>query len=428
MDYNDALDFLNSLPYREVKPGLERTLFILDKLQNPQERLTAIHIGGTNGKGSVVQMIASVLREAGFKVGVYTKPHLVGLRERIVINREQISEGELAALVGELVPIISEMVDKPTYFEATVALAFHYFAQQQIDLAVIEVGLGGRFDATNVLSPIITVITNVEFDHMDLLGDTLAKIAWEKAGIIKEGRPLITAEAKAEPLKIIRAECEKKNAKLYMADIKVENKGFNWEYQEFLVEGLGIIRLKMLGRFQRYNLALALKALEVLKRELNIPQEAIIRGLERVSWPGRFEVVSKSPYVILDGAHNPHACTALRENIQLYYERYLQSAHKWLLLGVLKDKEVKKICEIICPEFDQIILTKPDSHRACELEVLEHFAAALHKDYRSFSSAKDALAYALSQLRKTDMLCVTGSLYLVGEVKKFLLENKNKVK
>jgi len=427
LDYNDALKFLGSLPYREVKPGLERTLFILNKLKNPQEKLTAIHIGGTNGKGSVAQMIASVLIEAGFKVGIYTSPHLVDLRERIVINREQISKEELTALVQELVPIVSEMVDKPTYFEALTALALRYFARQQVDLAVIEVGLGGRFDATNVLRSIITVITNVEFDHLDLLGDTLTKIAWEKAGIIKEGRPLITAETKAEPLKIIREECEKKNAKLYLADIKVENKGFNWEYQEFLVEGLGIIKLKMLGRFQRHNLALALKVLEVLKKEINIPQEAIIRGLERASWPGRFEVISKSPYVILDGAHNPHGCSSLRETIRLYDEIDLRRGNlpsRWLLFGVLKDKEVKKICEIIFPEFERIILTKPDSHRACELEVLEHFAAALHKDYRSFPAAKDALAYALNQLKEADVLYVTGSLYLVGEVKKLLRENK----
>ncbi len=419
MAHKSVQDFLNKLPFREVKPGLERTRHLLECAGDPQKKIKAIHVGGTNGKGSVVQLIASALQEAGFKVGVYTSPHLVDLRERIRINAELISEEELIELTEELKPIAVAMADKPTQFEFLTALALLYFARKTVDFAVIEVGLGGRFDATNLIEPLVSVITNVEWDHMDLLGNSLEKIAWEKAGIIKEKTPIVTAEIKAEPLKAIEAECAQKGAELFMADLKrVNERDFNWDWQEFEIAGLGTVKLRLLGSFQRANLAVALKTLEVLnKRALGISKSALIKGFEKAYWPGRFEVIRRVPYIVLDGAHNSHAMAALKQDIERYAERYLKNGKRWLLFACMRDKEVEKLCEIIFPAFDEIILTKPSYFRACELDKLQAIATKLNVKARCEVAVKEGFQYALERMGSQDMLCVTGSLYLLGELK-----------
>ena len=411
--------FINQLPFREVKPGLERIQHLLDRVGNPQKKLRAVHVGGTNGKGSVVQLIAAVLQEAGFKVGVYTSPHLIDLRERIRINTELISESELMGLTEELRPIAEAMLDKPTQFEFLTALALLYFARKAVDLAVIEVGLGGRFDATNLIQPLVSAITNVEWDHMDLLGNSLEKIAWEKAGIIKEKTPIVTAEAKTESLKVIEAECAQKGADLFMADLKrVNEKDFNWDWQEFEIAKYGPVKLRLLGSFQRANLAMALKALELLNAQhaLGISKSVLIKGLEKAYWPGRFEVIRKAPYIVLDGAHNSHAMMALKQDIERYAEKYLQNSKRWLLFGCMRDKEVEKLCEIIFPVFDEIILTKPEYYRACELDRLKAIATQLNVKTRCAVAVKEGFQYALERMGSHDLLCATGSLYLVGEL------------
>jgi len=411
--------FLNQLPFREVKPGLERTRYLLERLGEPHKKIKAVHVGGTNGKGSVVQLIAAVLQEAGFKVGVYTSPHLVDLRERVRINAELIAESELMGLTEELRPIAEEMKDKPTQFEFLTALALLYFVRKAVDFAVIEVGLGGRFDATNVIEPFISVITNVEWDHMDLLGNSLEKIAWEKAGIIKAKTPIVTAEIKAEPLKVIEAECAQKGAELFRANWgRVIERDFNWDWQEFAVDGLGTVKLRLLGSFQRANLAVALKTLEALNEKcvLGISKSVLIKGFEKAYWPGRFEVIRKAPYVVLDGAHNSHAMAALKQDLERYAEKYLKNRKRWLLFGCMRDKEVEKICEIIFPVFDEIILTKPDYYRACEPNRLKTIATKLNVKATCAVAVKDGFKYAVERMGRRDLLCVTGSLYLVGEL------------
>jgi dihydrofolate synthase/folylpolyglutamate synthase len=411
---DQAIAYLKQLPHTEVKPGLERIQALLERVGNPHERLQAVHIGGTNGKGSVAVMIASVLQRAGYRVGLYTSPHLISYCERIQINGAPIAEDEFAHIADELMPIADAMADKPTQFEFMTALAFLYFLRQKIDIAVIEVGLGGRFDATNVITPMVGVLTNVELDHTDLLGETLEQIAWEKAGIAKRGVPLVTGERKPNALEVIARECAAMGAPLIPARQRARRTDFTWEYQEFEVWGEGKVRMKLLGGYQRENLNVALEALEVLRQSLEIPHEALVRGLEQASWPGRFEVVQREPYIILDGAHNPHAARALREDVRRYRERY--ALHKSaLLFGVLRDKAYQTMAEILFPDFDEIVLVKPDSPRALEPSALLSWAPA--------AKICDTISEGLDVARASgaELICVTGSLYVIGAAKRLFL-------
>jgi dihydrofolate synthase/folylpolyglutamate synthase len=411
---DQAIAYLKQLPHTEVKPGLERIQALLERVGNPHERLQAVHIGGTNGKGSVAVMIASVLQRAGYRVGLYTSPHLISYCERIQINGAPIAEDEFAHIADELMPIADAMADKPTQFEFMTALAFLYFLRQKIDIAVIEVGLGGRFDATNVITPMVSVLTNVELDHTDLLGETLEQIAWEKAGIAKRGVPLVTGERKPNALEVIARECAAVGAPLIPARQRARRTDFTWEYQEFEVWGEGKVRMKLLGGYQRENLNVALEALEVLRQSLKIPHEALVRGLEQASWPGRFEVVQREPYIILDGAHNPHAARALREDVRRYRERY--ALHKSaLLFGVLRDKAYQTMAEILFPDFDEIVLVKPDSPRALEPSALLSWAPA--------AKICDTISEGLDVARASgaELICVTGSLYVIGAAKRLFL-------
>jgi dihydrofolate synthase/folylpolyglutamate synthase len=411
---DQAIAYLKQLPHTEVKPGLERIQALLERVGNPHERLQAVHIGGTNGKGSVAVMIASVLQRAGYRVGLYTSPHLISYCERIQINGAPIAEDEFAHIADELMPIADAMADKPTQFEFMTALAFLYFLRQKIDIAVIEVGLGGRFDATNVITPMVGVLTNVELDHTDLLGETLEQIAWEKAGIAKRGVPLVTGERKPNALEVIARECAAVGAPLIPARQRARRTDFTWEYQEFEVWGEGKVRMKLLGGYQRENLNVALEALEVLRQSLKIPHEALVRGLEQASWPGRFEVVQREPYIILDGAHNPHAARALREDVRRYRERY--ALHKSaLLFGVLRDKAYQTMAEILFPDFDEIVLVKPDSPRALEPSALLSWAPA--------AKICDTISEGLDVARASgaELICVTGSLYVIGATKRLFL-------
>lgn len=417
MDYPAALAYLETLPYREVKPGLERVTYLLEGLGNPHLGLRAIHVGGTNGKGSVVAMLASVLQEAGYRrVGAYTSPHLLDWRERIRIDGEWISESEFARLLAQLRPLIEEMADKPTVFEALTALAFQYFHERAVDLAVIEVGLGGRFDATNVIEPLVAVITKVERDHLDLLGPDLEHVAWEKAGLAKPAVPLVTGERKPELLAIIAKECAKQGAELLQATMKVERAEFTWDHQEFDVEGWGRLELGLLGPYQQENLAVALKALEVLRRSLKLSEGAVRQGLARARWAGRFEVANRQPFIILDGAHNPGGARALLEGLKLYHQRYLRGGRRVLLFGVMRDKEVLQMGEALFPWFDELFFTRPDYYRAVEPESLRELAAQFGKPAQAVVPAREALRQARAGLGKNGLLCVTGSLYLVGEL------------
>jgi dihydrofolate synthase/folylpolyglutamate synthase len=417
---DQAIALLQTLPFREVKPGLSRVRALLDAVGNPQNALRAVHVGGTNGKGSVAALIASVLRSAGQRVGLYTSPHLVSYRERLQIDGHWISEPEFQHLVCELMPIADALKDKPTQFEFLTALSLQYFARRNVDWAVIEVGLGGRFDATNLIRPSVSVLTNVEFDHIDLLGDTLEKIAWEKAGIAKPGVPLITGEKKREPWAVIERECVSLGAPLLRASVPVSRRDFDWECQTLEVEDLGAIRLRLLGGYQLENTALAVTALRALQQHIALSDRAIIQGLESARWPGRFEIVQKSPFVVLDGAHNPHGVSALRDDVRRYHEKFLGKSKKFLLFGMMSDKNFSQSAELLFPEFDEIALVRPPSPRGLEPAPLAVIAARLGRTASVFANVKAAVQEIAQKMDVRDLLCVAGSLYLVGEVEGML--------
>lgn len=412
---DQAIAYLKHLPYTEVKPGLDRIQTLLEAVGTPHKKLRAVHIAGTNGKGSVAVMLASVLQHSGYRVGLYTSPHLLSYCERMQINQTPISAHEFARLADELMPIADAMADTPTQFELLTAMAFLYFARHNIDIAVVEVGLGGRFDATNVITPWASVLTNVELDHTDLLGSTIEQIAWEKAGIAKKEIPLVTGERKREALAVIERECALGGAPLIYARERARRTDFTWEYQEFQIESGERLRLQLLGGYQQENLNIVLEVLEILRRSLAIPSGALREGLEQARWPGRFELVQREPFVVvLDGAHNPHAIRALRDDLRRYREKY-HIQKSVLLFGVLKDKDYQAMAQTLFPEFDEIILVKPSSPRALDPAQLRPWAP----QGKIYPDPEAGLAEA--RKIKPELLCVTGSLYLVGAVKRVLL-------
>jgi len=304
MDYAAARSLLARLPSIEVKPGLERTRLLLETLGHPERGYPAIHVAGTNGKGSVVAILASILNAAGYRVGRFTSPDLIDLRDRIAIDGEWIEEERFAALTERIAPPLGSGADRPTLFEALTAIALAHFAEEEVDIAVVEVGLGGRFDATNVVDPILTILTNVDLDHTGILGDTIAKIAWEKAGIAKPAVPLLVGRLDEEGWAVVRAEAELVGAPIAESERAV----YRIDRPRFPKR----IRLPLIAPYQEDNLRTALRAVELLReRGFPIDSEAIEEGIATVSWPGRFEVIRRDPLVVLDGAHNVAGALAL---------------------------------------------------------------------------------------------------------------------
>jgi dihydrofolate synthase/folylpolyglutamate synthase len=420
LNYPEALAFVEGLIFKKVKPGLERTEALLSALGEPQLRFPSIHVAGTNGKGSVVALLSSVLRRAGLRVGMYTSPHLVSYRERMIVNGELITHDQFAELVGRLAPLIEEVPEAPTQFEFLTAMAFEYFAQEKVDVAVIEVGLGGRFDATNVITPRLSVITHIAFDHMHLLGTTLREIAWEKAGIIKPGVPVVTAEQKLEPLRVIEREAERARAPFYRVDPgRIVLTDFDWDGQYVHTLDWGGLQLGLLGHYERENLAIALEALQRLSPHWPLAQEAVRAGVREARWPGRCELLNREPFVIADGAHNVDGAQALIETIEAYHQRYMPQGRKWLLFGVLADKDVPGICQTLFPHFDELLVTRPECERACEPTVVQALAAAQDRSVQ-LTSLAEGLKSTTSRMQRDDLLCITGSLYLIGELKQIL--------
>ncbi len=422
MNYREARSALNRLPSFDVKPGLERVDRLLDVLGRPQHAFPAVHIAGTNGKGSVAAMLARVLSQAGYKVGRYTSPELLDFRDRIEIDGLWIGEGEFARVVERLLPVFAED-DPPTVFETLTAIALHHFASSSVDLAVVEVGLGGRFDATNVVSPILTVLTNVGRDHLALLGGTVEKIAWEQAGIAKENVPFLVPDLPPAIARIVNEEALKVRARPVSADsITVERAAFDWERATYHIRGGDLpktISLPLLGSYQQGNLQLVLHAVEILRQGgLSIPNSAVAEGLATVHWPGRFEVISRRPTIILDGAHNLPAARALAVDI----ERVLpQRAQRHLLFGILADKETDAICRALFPLFAGVRLTRSQSPRALPLDLLTRTAALLGITGVCSATVEEGVRTATEALTSDDALVITGSLTVVREARELLL-------
>ena len=385
--YDAALEWLNYLCVFGVKEGLERIKALAAALDEPQNFYRTIHVAGTNGKGSVCAMLAEMLKASGLRVGLFTSPHLESYCERIRVDGQNISEDDFAATLAR----VKACNVHCTHFEALTAAAFDYFRAQAVDVAVVEVGLGGTLDSTNIITPELSIITNVALDHENILGD-LDNIARNKAGIIKRGVPTVTG-ATGRPLEIIRRIARDMNSPLYE------------------VASPANVSVNLRGTYQKFNAAVAIKAAEIL----GLSASAIETGLARVTWAGRFEVVQTAAgVVVIDGAHNPHGATALRKSLD---ENFPHGQRTWLF-GALRDKDFPAMIDILFRAGDFVIVTPPASERAASTEML---CARLRERGIDCAAVEDNFA-AVNQLLNTaaDVKIVAGSLYLIGAVRKFV--------
>ena len=426
--YREALDYLVGLTKFGMNFGLGRIEGLLKNLGNPENRLRVIHVGGTNGKGSTTAMIAEILRESGYRVGVFTSPHLHDYRERIAINGQMIPKAKVVNLINRLRPLLEEMVAKkvehPTEFEVNTAMALLHFAEEQVDFAVIEVGLGGAIDSTNVVNPLISVITNVGMDHLDYLGNDLPAIAKVKAGIIKPGAPAVTASDRPEVLAVLAARAQEAGVTLWHVgeDVRWEGRWSGELEQEFDLYGIrgkySKLRLHLIGAHQLQNAATAVTVCEILQKDygVDISREAVYTALHKVQWPGRLEMLFRSPKVLLDGAHNVDGARALAEALPLYSRRRLV-----LCLGMLADKEREKVVDMLVPFADEVIVTKPDSPRAGDWRALGAIAEAYGRPVRCIEDPREAAVAGLKSIDPDDMLMVTGSLYMLADAREALI-------
>jgi dihydrofolate synthase / folylpolyglutamate synthase len=410
---DNSILYLNSLGLHKVKPGLDRIKIILGALGNPEQNAPGIIVGGTNGKGSVASSIASVLSEAGYKTGLYTSPHLVRLTERIRINGASIKEDELSTYIERVRRAAEMSAIEPSYFEVLTACAYLYFSDNENDLNVLEVGLGGRWDATNVIQPLVSVITNISKDHIEYLGETETEIASEKACIIKPGAPVVTG-ARGEALEVIQGKVHKTSSELYISgkDFKLTDTKDGRLYYIGSKWNIENISSNLKGLYQNENLALAIKALELLTESghVNIEVETLRKGLSHINWEGRFQVVRTSPPLILDSAHNPGAAKALVSSLKDYYP----GVKFTFLIGMLGDKDHNAFIEEIAQIAGKIIITHVPSERSTETNKLYESAK---KHIHNVVIVEDYKKAYKELIHKKQPGCTTGSLYLIGALK-----------
>lgn len=432
MNYQEAWDFLDGLQLFKIKLGLDGMRLFLDAAGLPLETLRFIHVAGTNGKGSVSATLSAILVKAGFRVGLYTSPHLSSVRERFRINNEMIPEADFARLMTSIRDTLACHADgQITYFECTTALALLWFAREQVDVAILEVGMGGRLDATNVVRPEVGIITNVTMDHEAYLGNTLAEVASEKAGIIKPGVPLVSGVAPDVTREVVSETCRDRGAPLYLlgTHFSVEGSVDDWSYHG-LVRHLSGLRCVLRGGHQLANAAIALAALEILgRKDFVVDQEAIREGLQAVSWPGRLELLelpgpgvgNDSRQYLLDGAHNPDGVLALKKALETDWA----GRRLILIWASMADKDLKNTLPVIAPLCHQIILTTVHGERAATPEQLLDFVPeSLRTQTRCTPSIPAALGEARALSTPADLICIAGSLYLVGEARELLLKDQ----
>lgn len=416
-NYKEALSYIYSLQKFGIKFGLSKTSNILKAFGDPHKGRKYIHIAGTNGKGSVAAFLSSVLKEAGYKVGLYTSPHLVRFTERFRINDKEISPQEAARLIFELKKVFVPE-EPPTFFEATTAMAIIYFSRKDTDIDIMEVGMGGRLDATNVIYPLISIITNIGLDHQEFLGSRLIDIAAEKAGIIKEGVDLITGVDQPHLIRFFEKRAKEEDAPILRIgkDVryrKVSGK-INYYGIKRVIKG---IEPGINGIFQAKNVALAIATLEILEEKgFNIPIDAIYKGIKNTFWPGRMHIISNSPKIVLDGAHNPYAIKMLSYSIKKEFE-----GHRIILvIGIMKDKDIKGMLKNIVPVSDYVIYTRPVYSRAAPAELLREYGKCFNKPAVVIPVLTDAIDKARDIAGPNDVILITGSLFTVGEALAYL--------
>ena len=417
MTTKDAYSYLDSLGFHKIKPGLERTRALLRRLGNPQDKVQAVIVGGTNGKGSVTAAISAVLKSEGYVTGDYTSPHLVSITERIKLDGEEISPDDFARIIFQVRDAADAGGESPSYFEVVTAAAFVYFAERGADFMVLEVGMGGRWDATNVTTPLVSVITNVSMDHTEYLGRTLPAIALEKACIIKPGSPVVTA-ARGSALGVITDYARETASPVYVSgrDFRSSGtgtQGFSWSGREWRLSGLSS---NLTGLYQLENLSVALAALEALSldRGVQISEASVRAGLADIRWPGRLETLRESPPLILDSAHNPAGGKALVKSLRALYP----GTKFAFLVGMLDDKRHAPFLKEIAGLAGRLIITEVPSSRTTPAEKLLE-AASKYIDCEITVVKDYAEAYG-KLLSLDEPSCVAGSIYLAGAIRKLL--------
>lgn len=418
MTYSSAVNYLYRLQKHGIKLGLETMTALTGRLGMPQDRYRTLHIAGTNGKGSTAAMAAAVLQSAGYRVGLYTSPHLVEFRERIRVNGEMIAEPQVAQLTEQLHALCQPDLS-PTFFEYTTAIAFQHFAETGVDVAVLEVGLGGRFDATNVVTPMACAVTTIALDHQDYLGSTLSSIAFEKAGIIKQGVPVVLGRLEDEAWRTIEQVARDRQAPVFRVDEDFRTEGEG--PAQFSYHGLGRhydgLTCALDGQHQLDNAACALALLGAAAPQgITVTTEAVRAGLRAVNWAGRLEVVDHRPTVVLDGAHNPAAAMALADYLA-HAIRTHPRCRVVLVLGMMRDKDHRGFVEPLRGLVDEVVLTQADLPRSATAQELRASLGDLFPSAHIAPSLSDAMALARQLARPDDLVCVTGSLMLVGECK-----------
>ncbi|MEJ2447306.1 MAG: bifunctional folylpolyglutamate synthase/dihydrofolate synthase [Anaerolineales bacterium] len=425
--YQDALDYIYSfvdfsLTHQEnLSPenfDLSRMVQFLEELGNPQDKFPSIHVAGSKGKGSVSAMCASVLQQAGYQVGLYTSPHLKDFEERIQVNRVSMDRSILVEYVAEIKPAVTRIPGLTT-FEIMTALGFLYFARQQVDIAVVEVGLGGRLDATNVIIPLVSVITSLYLDHVSILGDTLDKIAREKGGIIKTGIPVVCAPQKQIALDVIREISESRNAPLIEIgrDYRFEISSRSLEGQEFLIEEADRqinLSIPLVGDFQVINAVTAYAALDSLpEKDFSLQEEAIRQGFQDTAWPARFEVLRRDPPLVIDSAHNPASIGKLRETV----DEFFPGRPMILVFGISEDKQLDGMLAEILPRTSYLITTQADHPRAMDAFDLAQRAGSYDCQVEAIPEVREALEKALELAADGELVLVAGSIFVAASAR-----------
>ncbi len=413
----DILKWLYGLTRFGIKPGLETITTLLQRLGNPHLNFKSIHITGTNGKGSVAALIAAVLQNNGYKTGLYTSPHLLRFNERIAIDGTEISDEDLISSVEKIRKSCGDI--EVTFFEFTTALAFLYFAEKKVDIAVVETGMGGRLDATSVLTPLLSIITTVDFDHMKYLGSTKEAIAWEKAGIIKKNIPVVVGFVDSGVLAVLKNAAKSLGSSFLHVPSLLSAHQISSSFQSQTFETKGWVNdsfsLPLLGQHQMENALVAIAALT----QLGLPPSSIQKGLSLTHWPGRLEIISEKPLIIVDGAHNEAGMATLAQYLQNIPQR------KVLILAAADDKPIDLFAKVLAPLFEIVIVTQ-GSYKPCPLSVLGEAVRAYSSQVEEYPLVEKAIQRALSFLQKDDCLLVTGSLYMIGDALRIIRSAREK--
>ncbi|MGL5692816.1 MAG: bifunctional folylpolyglutamate synthase/dihydrofolate synthase [Peptostreptococcaceae bacterium] len=432
MNYQESLKYINETHKFGIRLGLDSTGKLLELLGNPQENLKVIHVAGTNGKGSVCSFVANILKEEGYKVGLYTSPYLETFTERIRVNGENIPEEDVARIItiikDKIEIMLSEGYSAPTEFEIVTAMAFYYYNEQNMDYVVLEVGLGGRYDSTNVIkNPLVSVLVSISLDHIGVLGDTIGKIAYEKAGIIKENGTAIVYKQVKDAEDVIKEVCKEKNAEyieVNFKDIEVKKSDIYSQVYDCTVMGENYddLEIRLIGDHQVNNSIVALNVIKFLRenKDVKVSADSIRRGLLTTKWPGRIEKIKENPMFIIDGAHNEDGAKSLAKAL----EKNFPNKKLTMLIGMLADKDIDSVLEILMPRFDKVITTTPDNDRAISCEELKSKISKYVDDVTAIETIDEAVKYTLSTASEDDVIISAGSLYMIGAVRTLVNEKE----